>query len=60
MEVLSPGGLYVLITWESCAICAKAPVEKNGNLLLKTGSSSALSESGAKSQKVIVQSCTTQ
>ena len=32
---------------QSCAICTKASIEKNGNLLLKTGSSSALSEYGA-------------
>ena len=44
---------------KSYAICAKASVEKNGNLLLKTGSGSALSGSGAKSQKVIVQTCIT-
>ena len=34
-------------------------LKKKGNLLLKTGSGSALSESAAKSQKVIVQSCIT-
>ena len=34
-------------------------LKKHGNLLLKTGSGSALSESGAISQKVIVQSCIT-
>ena len=28
----------------------RSQLEKNGNMLLKTGSSSALSESGAKSQ----------